>query len=216
MINYNIKFPNRDAKFLRNEYVLSQLDGEGMTQMERQQELASKEAFKESLLKQIAINTGSNVSDLRSDSHQENRTERINNAIRQSLLDFPSCASFDMAKDDDDDTPYDTPFNTPARPTADYSDRVNRSLDMEEQEEINKINKQEQQKELIRKQTSQHLEDLQPKRHIDVDTKVLTRNYLNRIYESVSEKERAEEDGKLVRQELDRDERAEKRERRRE
>ena len=184
--------------------------------MEIQQELASKEAFKESLLKQIAINTGSNLSDLRSDSHQENRTERVNNVIGP-LPDFPSWASFDMAKDDDDDdTPYDTPFNTPARPTADYSDRVNRSLDMEEQEEINKINKQEQQKELIRKQTSQHLEDLQPKRHIDVDTKVLTRNYLNRIYESVSEKERAEEDGKLVRQELYRDERAEQKERKRE
>ena len=85
------------------------------------------------------------MSDLRSDPHQENRTERINNAIRQPLPDFPSWASFDMAKDDDDDTPYDTPFNTPARPTADYSDRVNRSLDMEEQETNNTINKQEQQ-----------------------------------------------------------------------
>ena len=111
------------------------------------------------------------MSDLRSDSHQENRTERINNAIRP-LPDFPSWATFDMARDDDDDTPYDTPFNTPARPTADYSDRVDRSLDLEEQEEINRINKKEDQKELIRKQTSQHLEDLQPKRHIDVDTKV--------------------------------------------
>ena len=112
--------------------------------MERQQELASKEAFKESVLKQIAKNTGSNLSDLRSDSHQENRTERINNAIRP-LPDFPSWATFDMARSDDDGTPYDTPFNTPARPTADYSDRVDRSLDMEEQEEINNINKQEQQ-----------------------------------------------------------------------
>ena len=138
-----------------------------------------------------------NFERLRNEHDQETRTERVNNAIR--LPDFPSWASFDMARDDDDDTPYDTPFNTPARPTADYSDRVDRSLDLEEQEEINKINKQEQQKELIRKQTSQHLEDLQPKRHIDVDTKVLTRSYLNRIYESVSEKERAEEDAKLVR-----------------
>ena len=47
-----------------------------------------------------------------------------------------------MARDDDDDdTPYDTPFNTLARPTADYSDRVDRSLDLEEQEEINTKNK---------------------------------------------------------------------------
>ena len=37
-----IKSPNRDAQFLRNCFVLSQLDGEGMRVMERQQEQASK------------------------------------------------------------------------------------------------------------------------------------------------------------------------------
>ena len=47
----NIKFPNRDATFLRNGFVLSQLDGEGMRAMQRQQEMASKEAYKEHLLK---------------------------------------------------------------------------------------------------------------------------------------------------------------------
>ena len=39
---YNIKFPNRDATFLRNGFVLSQLDGEGMRHMQIQQESASK------------------------------------------------------------------------------------------------------------------------------------------------------------------------------
>ena len=43
---YNAKFPNRDASFLRNGFVMSQLDGEGMRAMERQQELASKEPYK--------------------------------------------------------------------------------------------------------------------------------------------------------------------------
>ena len=43
---YTIKLPNRDAIFLRNGFVLSQLDGEGMRQMQIQQEQASKEAFK--------------------------------------------------------------------------------------------------------------------------------------------------------------------------
>ena len=43
---YNVKFPNRDAKFLREGFVLSQLDGEGMRALEKQQELASKEAYK--------------------------------------------------------------------------------------------------------------------------------------------------------------------------
>ena len=40
---YNVKSPNRDASFLRNGFVLSQLDGEGARIMERQ-ELASKES----------------------------------------------------------------------------------------------------------------------------------------------------------------------------
>ena len=48
---YNVKFPNCDASFLRNGLVLSQLDGEGARIMERQQELASKESYKEHLWK---------------------------------------------------------------------------------------------------------------------------------------------------------------------
>ena len=91
MINYNIKSPNRDSKFLREGFVLSQLDGEGMRQMERQQEMASKEPHKEHILKEIAKNTGANIHDLRNDSHQEMRTERTNNAVY-----------FNMAQGDDD------------------------------------------------------------------------------------------------------------------
>ena len=34
----NIKVPNRDASFLRNGFVLFQLDGEGMRAMELQQQ----------------------------------------------------------------------------------------------------------------------------------------------------------------------------------
>ena len=39
---YSMKFPNRDATFLRNGFVLSQLDGEGMRVMQLQQEQAMK------------------------------------------------------------------------------------------------------------------------------------------------------------------------------
>ena len=39
---YDMKFPNRDAKFLREGHILSQLDGVGMRAMERQQEQANK------------------------------------------------------------------------------------------------------------------------------------------------------------------------------
>ena len=72
----HVKFPNRDAKFLREGFVLSQLDGEGARIMEQKQEIASKQAFTESLFKYIATNTGSNLSDLRSEPHQEMRTDR--------------------------------------------------------------------------------------------------------------------------------------------
>ena len=88
---YSIKFLNRDAQFLRHGFVLSQLDGEGARLMEKQQEVASKEAYKEHRSKQIAKNTGSNINDLRNDAHQELRTERVNNAMY-----------FNMAQGDDD------------------------------------------------------------------------------------------------------------------
>ena len=41
-----IKFPNRDAIFWRDGFMLSQLDGEGMRQMQLQQEQAIKETFR--------------------------------------------------------------------------------------------------------------------------------------------------------------------------
>ena len=73
----NIKFPNRDAKFLRDGFVLSQLDGEGMRAMEMQQEMAAKEAFKE--------NTGANMNDLRSESSSQTRRDRINRAVYYNI-----------------------------------------------------------------------------------------------------------------------------------
>ena len=38
----NIQFPNRDAKSLRDGFILGQLDGEGMRQMQLQQGQALK------------------------------------------------------------------------------------------------------------------------------------------------------------------------------
>ena len=73
----HIRYPNRNA----NGFVLSQLDGEGVRQLERQQEMASKELYKEHLLKYIAKNTGANINDLRNGAHQELRTDRINQAL---------------------------------------------------------------------------------------------------------------------------------------
>ena len=91
----NIRFPNRDASFLRNGFVLSQLDGEGMRQMEKQQEIASKESYKEHLLKEIAKNTGSNIHDLRNDNHDDMRKERIDRAVNSNVPE-----QYAMSQDD--------------------------------------------------------------------------------------------------------------------
>jgi len=87
---YNIKFPNRDAKFLRNGFVLSQLDGEGMRQMERQQEMAPKEAYKEHILKQAAINSNDNINhhSIRTANEGELRDQRINVMLENNNAEF--------------------------------------------------------------------------------------------------------------------------------
>ena len=130
----NIKFPNRDSTFLRNGFVMSQLDGEGMRQMGKQQEIVYKQAFKESLLKYIATNTGANLFDLRSESHQELRTDRIRE-FTTPLRHRPE--TYDMTGGDEC-TPFDTPsapfHETPA--LSDYSSRINRRIDFDEQEEF--------------------------------------------------------------------------------
>ena len=113
--------------------------------MQLQQEEASRHAFKESLLKQIAINTGSNLSDMKNDSDADNRKDRINRAFTTPPM---KPKSFDMTLMDD--TPFETPHYEQSI-ASDLSDRINRRLDFEEQEEIDLINKQEQQIENIKK-----------------------------------------------------------------
>ena len=101
---YNIIFPNRNTSFVRNGFILSQLDGESARIVEQQQEMASKHAFKERLLKEIAINTGSNLFGLRSDSHQGMRDERIRE-FSTPIRSQPE--TYDLSRDDF--TPFDTP-----------------------------------------------------------------------------------------------------------
>ena len=80
----HIKFPNRDATFLRNDFVSSQLDGEGVRVMQLQQEQAMKESLKDHLLKQASQATGVNISDLRNPSNAETQNIRINNMLRNT------------------------------------------------------------------------------------------------------------------------------------
>ena len=60
----HVKFPYRDASFLRNGFMLSQFDGEGMRVMEQQQQMHIKEKRKD-LLKQAASTKRVDISKLR-------------------------------------------------------------------------------------------------------------------------------------------------------
>ena len=79
----NVKSPSRDATFLGNGFVLSQLDGEGMRVLQLQQEQAMKEPLKDHLLKQTSQETGVNISDLRTPSNAKKQI-RINNMLRNT------------------------------------------------------------------------------------------------------------------------------------
>ena len=202
---YNKEIPNRNASFLRNGFALSQLDDEGARSMEKQQEMASKQALKESVLKDIAINTGPNLSDLRSESNQEMRTDRIRE-FTTPMRSRPE--TYDMTGGDDF-TPFDTPsspfYETPA--LSDYPSRINRRIDFDEQE-INARNRQQNKREQTVQEVSQQLGQSQPKRRVDVDTKVLTRNYLDRVYLNTIGKVQAKDDLKKENERVEKVEKA--------
>ena len=54
----HITIPNRNAQFLRNGFILSQLDGEGARIMEEQQKRHINEVYMDSALKSLASDPG--------------------------------------------------------------------------------------------------------------------------------------------------------------
>ena len=64
LVNYierdpdKIKLPNREAKFTRNSPMMSQLDGEGLREMEEQQLTAMKLQQREQILRQMSVDSG--------------------------------------------------------------------------------------------------------------------------------------------------------------
>ena len=78
----HIRIPSRGAKFLREGFILSQLGGEGMRQMQLQQAQAIKRTFKEHLLKQASDTTGVYIFGSRHSSNAVAQTYRINNMLR--------------------------------------------------------------------------------------------------------------------------------------
>ena len=184
----NIEFPNRDATFLREGFILHQLDGEGTRQMQLQQEQASRHAFGNSFLNKLLL--------ILVLIYRICKMILVQIIEKTGLTEYSTTPpmkpqEFDMTRMDD--TPFETPhYENPI--ASDLSHRINRRLGFEEQEELYLINKHEQQIENTKKETVQHLEELQPKRrHADVDTKALTRKYLDRVYEAASMKEQARE-----------------------
>ena len=80
----SIRFPNRGASFLRNGFVIFQLDGEGMRAMELQQQRHIKEVYMDSALKSLARDLDNeSISNLSSKSaHTQNtQTQKINEII---------------------------------------------------------------------------------------------------------------------------------------
>ena len=84
----HIRFPNRDAKFLRDGFVMSQLDGEGTRIMEDQQKRHNKEVYLDSALRSLASDRSSDsVSNFsfKSAHTQNTAIERINAMLTESI-----------------------------------------------------------------------------------------------------------------------------------
>ena len=78
-------YPNRDAKFLREDPRMTQLDGVSLFEsMQAQEEATIKEQRKETILKEIAINTGIGLAETK---------------IKHGKTKTPQ--TFDMTKDND-------------------------------------------------------------------------------------------------------------------
>ena len=74
-----------------------------------------------------------------------------------------------MAQDDGDsdfETPPDTPFHTPrlrgSVPTSDYSDQVDKQIDLDEEDKIHMANRKQQKLDRIKQEAAQGLSELQP------------------------------------------------------
>ena len=80
---------------MRDGFILSQLDGEGMRQLQLQRGQAIKETFKKThLLKQASDATGVNMSDLRQSSNAETQTNVINTMLRLTQFTDESSVTF--------------------------------------------------------------------------------------------------------------------------
>ena len=82
----NVKFPNRNATFLRNGFILSQLDGEGARIMEDQQKRHIKEVYMDSAIRSLASEHGRDNSSVSNVSFKSAHTQNTAIARIDAML----------------------------------------------------------------------------------------------------------------------------------
>ena len=92
LINYlefqqpKVKYPNRNASFLRNSHYLSQFDGDSWIDIENQQEEIMKEKLKEIMVKQLTNENGRTASLVRV-KKERTRTPSFASVVDAEFLD---------------------------------------------------------------------------------------------------------------------------------
>lgn len=87
LVNYieddpdKIKFPDRTAKYLRNSFQLSQLDGYGMQEMEHQQLQAMKQQMRDQEISRLADHLGVSASSLRTAGNELSREASVRGGL---------------------------------------------------------------------------------------------------------------------------------------
>ena len=142
----NIKFPNRDAKFLRDGFVLSQLDGEGMRIMEQQQQMHMKEVYKESALKSLASNAESeSVVSLRTALSNNSRTQRVQEMLSRASQAAPAVEYYDISSTDEPTQDAEPPVDlTNYIHVQDYTNQIRNLQDESRLREMESYQRQQQ------------------------------------------------------------------------
>ena len=93
LINYlefeqpKIKYPNRNATFLRNSPYLSQFDGDSWIDLEEQENNINKEKLKEMEVRRVASDTGRTAQALRSSRATSGYTTPMSSEIDSHMYD---------------------------------------------------------------------------------------------------------------------------------
>ena len=100
---------NRNAKFVRDGFVLNQLDGEGMEVMEGHQEMAMKGHCKDNYLRSSAVNNEDSTThpSFRTANEGNLRQEKINDMLQRAnkVNQSNKTKLFDMSSSQDDMEP---------------------------------------------------------------------------------------------------------------